>query len=59
MPKGKKYHISLTGEEKKYLKKYISTGKHTARNITRARILLLSSEGGSNTKSQLKLYFEK
>jgi len=41
----KRYHISLTSEERKFLKKYVSTGKHTARNITRARIILLSSEG--------------
>lgn len=45
MPKREKYHISLTDEEREFLKKYIGTGKRTARNITRARILLLSSEG--------------
>jgi len=45
MQKRKRYHISLTSEERKFLKKYVSTEKHTARNITRARIILLSSEG--------------
>ncbi|GBC61131.1 transposase [Desulfonema ishimotonii] len=50
MPKGKKYNISLTDDEREFLKKYIRTGKHTARNITRARILLLSSEGKTNAE---------
>ena len=51
MPKGKKYHISLTDEEKEFLKKYIRTGKHPVRNVTRARILLLSSEGGKDSET--------
>jgi len=50
MPKGKKYHILLTDEEKKFLKKYIRTGKYTVRNVTRARILLLSSEGRKDSE---------
>jgi len=50
MPKGKKYHISLTDEEKEFLKKYIRTGKHAVRNVTRARILLLSSEGRKDSE---------
>ena len=44
MPKKKKYHVILTEEDRNFLEKYVNTGKHTARNITRARILLLSSE---------------
>lgn len=50
MPKMKKYHITLTGEERKFLEKYVATGKHTARNITRAGILLLSSEGRADAE---------
>ena len=50
MLKRKKYNISLTDDEGEFLRKYIRTGKHTARNITRARILLLSSEGKTNAE---------
>jgi transposase len=50
MPKGKEYNISLTDDEKELVRKYICTGKHTSRNITRARILLLSSEGRTNAE---------
>jgi len=50
MQKRKKYNISLTDDEREFLRKYIRTGKHTARNITRARILLLSSEGKTDAE---------
>ena len=43
MPK-KQYYVTLTSAQKEELEKYIRSGKHTARNITRARILLLSSD---------------
>ena len=51
MPKGKEYNISLTDDEKEPVGKYICTGKHTSRNITRAGIPLLSPEGGTNAET--------
>ena len=50
MSKMRIYHITLTGEEREFLEKYVCAGKHTARNITRARILLLSSEGRADAE---------
>ncbi len=50
MLKRKKYNILLTDDEREFPGKYIRTGKHTARNITRARILLLSPEGKTDAE---------
>ena len=41
MPK-KKYIVSLDAEEREYLKTLISSGKHAAQTLTRARVLLKS-----------------
>src|SRR6476619_3017054 len=40
--------IQLTDEERKELKKMVSTGKGQARVLTRARIVLLCAQGESN-----------
>ena len=49
MPK-KKYQINLSDQEKQELKKFVSCGKKNAREINRARVLLLSNEGKSDTE---------
>lgn len=41
----KKYHVTLTAEERKGLKKLISSGEASARKLTRARILLKADSG--------------
>ena len=41
----KKYNVELTEVEVKELEAIIKTGKHSARKITRARILLEANEG--------------
>jgi transposase len=43
----KKQGITLTKSDKEYLKQYVSRGKHSARAIKRAHILLLLHEGAS------------
>ena len=40
--------LQLTQEERKELKKLVSTGKGAARVLTRARIVLLAAEGKAN-----------
>jgi transposase len=45
MMRGKTYRVHLTKEENKRLKDIVSKGVHPARQITRARILLLLNEG--------------
>ena len=40
------YHVVLTPEERRELQRISTTGRHAARKITRARILLLTDEGG-------------
>lgn len=40
----KKYHVTLTAEERESLGKLISSGKASARKLTRARILLKADE---------------
>lgn len=40
-----KYRIVLTESEREELKSLLSKGRHAARKLTRARILLLSDEG--------------
>jgi len=49
-----KYEIKLTDEERQQLQKLISSGTASARELTRARILLKSdsSEGGPNWSYQ-------
>jgi len=48
MPKGIKFIVNLTDEDRAYLNKFIRRGKASARSLTRARILLMSDEGYSN-----------
>lgn len=40
----KKYYVTLTAEERERLEKLISSGKASARKLTRARILLKADE---------------
>jgi len=47
MPK-KIYIVDLTEEERSSLLQYIKSGKHSARKLNRARILLLADEGQSD-----------
>ena len=44
----KKYPVKLTEEQKEFLDNFVNTGVRSARQITRARILLLSSGGKSD-----------
>ena len=44
MPK-KKYIVDLTSEERETLETLLSSGKDSARKLTRARILLKADEG--------------
>jgi hypothetical protein len=46
----KRYHITLTDEERIELRKMVSVGKSAARKLVRARILLLAdqAEGGAS-----------
>lgn len=44
MPK-KRYHVNLTEDEREDLQALVKKGKDAARKITRARILLLASQG--------------
>jgi transposase len=41
----KKHIVDLSGEERRTLEWFISTGEHKAEDITRARILLKADEG--------------
>jgi transposase len=41
----KMYHVNLTDEERRYLLQFIRSGERSARQINRARILLLAHEG--------------
>jgi transposase len=42
----KKYHVTLSQEEREQLETIVSNGKNSARKITRARILLKADTGG-------------
>jgi len=44
MPK-KKYLVDLSADERDTLRQLIKRGKHSSRKVTRARILLLASDG--------------
>jgi transposase len=41
----KKYHVGLTAEERTTLEQMLRRGKHSARRLTRARILLKAADG--------------
>ena len=44
MPK-KKYLVDLSADERETLRQLVKRGKHSSRKVTRARILLLASDG--------------
>ena len=44
----KKYHVDLTAHEHKELEQMLRCGRHAARKLTRARILLRAAEGLSD-----------
>jgi transposase len=52
MPK-KKYLVDLSSDEGEELRQLVGRGKHSSRKVTRARILLLASDG--NTDEQIVL----
>lgn len=41
----KKYHVKLTAQEQALLERMLRRGKHSARRLTRARILLKAADG--------------
>lgn len=41
----KKYHVELTPEEQASLEQMLRRGRHSARLLTRARVLLIASDG--------------
>jgi len=45
----KKYRVTLTAEERVFLKELVSSGKSAARKITHARILLLADENSEES----------
>ena len=47
MPK-KKYLVELSTEEREELRQLVRRGKHSARKVTRARILLLAADGATD-----------
>ena len=47
MPK-KKYLVDLSSDERESLRQLVRRGKHSARKVTRARILLLASDGSTD-----------
>ena len=49
MPRKKKYTVELKEEQRSYLRELVRKGTEKARKLTRARILLLSSEGKTDT----------
>jgi transposase len=49
LPK-KIYIVDLTKEERTYLLDFIKSGKHSARKLNRARILLLADEGKADSE---------
>jgi len=40
----KRYHVQLSARERQQLESYVRHGKHAARGVTRARILVLADE---------------
>ncbi len=49
----KRYHIRLTDEERRELKRLVESGRKLARKITRARILLLADTGALKTDREI------
>ena len=47
MPK-KKYLVDLSADEREALSQLVRRGKHSARKVTRARILLLAADGATD-----------
>jgi transposase len=47
MPK-KKYHVTLTDDERAHLEQLLHSGTHATRKVTRARILLKAAEGAED-----------
>ena len=47
MPK-KKYLVDLSSDEREELRQLVRRGKHSSRKVTRARILLLASDGSTD-----------
>ncbi len=47
MPK-KKYIVDLSADERETLQQLVRRGKHSARKVTRARILLLAADGATD-----------
>ena len=45
------YLVDLTREERTYLLDFIKSGKHSARKLNRARILLLADEGKTDAET--------
>jgi putative transposase len=52
MPKNKTYHVTLKDEDEAKLQQYLRKGVASARSLTRARILLMTSEGRSDKEIQ-------
>ena len=48
----KRFHIQLTDEERRELKRLVESGRKLARKITRARILLLADAGKKTARLQ-------
>jgi Homeodomain-like domain len=48
----KKYQVTLSTQQREELKKMVSTGKAAARQLTRARILLLSDEADAESQKR-------
>jgi transposase len=47
MPK-KKYLVDLSADEREELRQLVRRGKHSSRKVTRARLLLLASDGSTD-----------
>ncbi len=54
MPK-KKYLVDLSSDEREELRQLVRRGKHSSRKVTRARILLLASDGSTDEQIVLAL----
>lgn len=55
MPLAKKYPVALTDAEREVLETFVSSGQKKAREITRARILLLANAGNPDSEIQALL----
>lgn len=55
MPHPQKYPVALTDAERKALETFVSSGQKKAREITRARILLLADAGNQDSEIQALL----